>query len=151
FSQKAITRLERIARERGLAQVSLAARMGDDFAGIEPDSFDSAVINSVIQYFPSIEYLMTVIEGMIKAVAPGGKIFIGDIRSLPLLEAFHTALQLQQSPGSLATDQFAQRIRHRVAQDEELVIDPGLFHELKRREPKVGRVEIQIRRGRQRN
>ena len=151
FSQKAIARLERITHERDLSQVSLAARAGDNFAAIEPNSFDTAVINSVIQYFPSIDYLMTVIEGMIKAVAPGGKIFIGDIRSLPLLEAFHAAVQLQQSPGSLLTDQFAQRIRQRVAQDEELVIDPGLFYELKRREPKVGRVEIQIRRGRHRN
>jgi amino acid adenylation domain-containing protein/FkbH-like protein len=151
FSEKAITRLQRITHQRSLSQVSLAARRGDDFAGIEPDSFDTAVINSVLQYFPSIDYLMTVMEGMIRAVAPGGKIFLGDIRSLPLLEAFHAAVQLEQSPGSLATDQFAQRIRQRVAQDEELVLDPALFHELKRREPKLGRVEIQIKRGRHRN
>jgi amino acid adenylation domain-containing protein/FkbH-like protein len=151
FSHKAVSRLERIARERRLSQVSLSAREGDDFAGIEPNSFDTVVVNSVIQYFPSIDYFMRVLQGAIEAVAPGGRIFIGDVRSLPLLEAFHAAVQLQQSPDSLSIEQFSQRIRQRVAQDEELVIDPGLFHALKQREAKIGRVEIQVKRGRHRN
>jgi len=151
FSHKAVSRLERIAKERRLSQVSFSAREGDDFAGIQPNSFDTVVINSVIQYFPSIDYFMRVLQGTIEAVAPGGRIFIGDVRSLSLLEAFHAAVQLQQSPDSLSVDQFAQRIRQRVAQDEELVINPGLFHALKQREPKIGRVEIQVKRGRYRN
>jgi amino acid adenylation domain-containing protein len=151
FSKKVIARLEKITRERGLDQVSLLQRMADDFSSIAPGEFDTVVINSVAQYFPSIDYLVTVLEGATKAVAPGGRIFIGDNRSLPLLEAFHTSVQLYQSSDSLAASQLLQRIQRRVSQDEELVIDPGFFHALKAQRADIGRVEIQVKRGRFRN
>jgi acyl-CoA synthetase (AMP-forming)/AMP-acid ligase II/acyl carrier protein len=151
FSGKVIARLEKITRDRGLNQVSLLQRMGDDFRGIASGEFDTVIINSVAQYFPSIEYLIKVLEGAAVAVAPGGRIFIGDNRSLPLLEAFHTAVQLYQSSDSLPTTQLLPRIQKRVSQDEELVIDPGFFHALKQELGNVGRVEIQVRRGRFRN
>ena len=151
FSQKAIRRLEAITAQRGLKQVTLLQRGGDNFEGIARDSFDTAVINSVAQYFPSIDYLVKVLQGVVEAVAPGGEIFIGDNRSLPLLEAFHTSVVLYQSPDSLSGDQFIQRVQKRIAQDEELVLDPGFFHALKQRIPKISRVELQVKRGRYRN
>ena len=151
FSQKAISRLQRIAKQRGLKQVSLLQRGGDNFEGIAPDAFDTVVINSVAQYFPSIDYLVKVLEGAVRAVAPGGSIFIGDNRSLPLLEAFHASVVLSQSADSLSREQFLQRVQKRVSQDEELVIDPGFFHALKQRIPKISGVEIQVKRGRHRN
>jgi len=151
FSQKAITRLQRIIEERELKQVSLLQRGGDNFEGIAPNSFDTVVINSVAQYFPSIDYLAKVLEGAVQSVAPGGSIFIGDNRSLPLLEAFHTSVVLFQSPDSLSPEHFLQRVQKRVSQDEELVIDPGFFHALKKRISKISGVEVEIKRGRQRN
>jgi len=53
-----------------------------------------------LQYFPSLDYLLCVLEGAVRAVAPGGFIFIGDVRSLPLLSAFHASVQLYQAPNS---------------------------------------------------
>ncbi|MBI3789504.1 MAG: amino acid adenylation domain-containing protein [Gemmatimonadetes bacterium] len=44
-------------------------------------SFDVVVINSVVQYFPDAAYLVKVLEGAVRALAPGGRIFIGDLRS----------------------------------------------------------------------
>jgi amino acid adenylation domain-containing protein len=151
FSHKAISRLKRIAQEQRLSQVTLSHRAGDNFEGIAGDSVDTVVINSVAQYFPSIEYLVKVLEGAVESVAPGGQIFVGDNRSLPLLEAFHTSVVLYQSPDSLSREQFAQRVQKRVSQDEELVIDPGFFHGLKQRIPKISRVEVQVKRGYYRN
>ena len=150
FSQKAVSRLEKITQGR-LPQVSLAQREGDNFDGIGSDEFDTVIINSVAQYFPSIEYLTDVLEGAARAVAPGGRIFIGDNRSLPLLEAFHTAVVLYQSPDSLPREQLYQRVQKRVSQDEELVIDPGFFHALQQRVSKISRVEVQVKRGRHHN
>ena len=150
FSEKAISRLEKITQGR-LPQVSLAQREGDNFEGIGSDEFDTVIINSVAQYFPSIEYLTDVLEGAARAVAPGGRIFIGDNRSLPLLEAFHTSVVLYQSPDSLSREQLYQRAQKRVSQDEELVIDPGFFHALQQRVPKISRVEVQVKRGRHHN
>src|SRR5450631_4027290 len=150
FSQKAISRLEQITQGR-LPQVSLSQREGVNFEGIGADEFDTVVINSVAQYFPSIEYLTEVLEGATRAVAPGGRIFVGDNRSLPLLEAFHPAIQLYQSPDSLSREQLYQRAQKRVGQDEELVIDPGFFHALQQRIAKISRVEVQVKRGRHHN
>ncbi|HZP18128.1 MAG TPA: condensation domain-containing protein, partial [Terriglobales bacterium] len=82
---------------------------------------------------------------------PGGRIFIGDNRSLPLLEAFHTAVQLYQAPDSLSREQLYQRVQKRMSQDEELVIDPGFFHALKHRIPQISRAEMQVKRARHRN
>ena len=61
------------------------------------------ILNSVVQYFPSIEYLVRVLEGAVQAVAEGGYIFVGDVRSLPLLEAFHTSVELQRASAALST------------------------------------------------
>ena len=47
-------------------------------------SFDTVIINSVVQYFPSLEYLTKVLDGAIKATKPGGAIFVGDsAKSVP--------------------------------------------------------------------
>jgi 2-polyprenyl-3-methyl-5-hydroxy-6-metoxy-1,4-benzoquinol methylase len=99
--------------------------MADDFEGIDDQSFDTVILNSVVQYFPSIEYLMGVLEGAVKAVKPGGYIFIGDVRSLPLLEALHASVQLHKASSGLTRAQLYQRIQQNVAQEKELVIDPG--------------------------
>ena len=124
------------------------ATTADTFAEVEPKAFDTVIINSVIQYFPSIDRLVRVLEGAVKAVKPGGRIFIGDVRSLPLLEAFHTSVQLHQAISSLPKAQLQQRIQDRMAQDKELVIDPAFFTALKQYLPQISHVQIQLKRGR---
>ena len=47
------------------------------------DSSTRSYLNSVIQYFPDLDYLMTVLEGAVESVRPGGAVFVGDVRSLP--------------------------------------------------------------------
>jgi amino acid adenylation domain-containing protein len=136
---------------RGLPQVELLQRMGDDFSGFEEDSFDAVVINSVIQYFPTVDYLLRVIEGAVRVVRPGGSIFLGDIRSLPLLRAFHAAVQLYQAPPELSKAQLRHRVEKQILQEEELVLSPSFFSSLRRQLPKVGGVEIQMKRGRHLN
>ena len=132
-------------------QVSLSRQEADDFAEVEPHTFDTVILNSVIQYFPHIEYLVRVIEGAVRAVRPGGKIFLGDVRSLPLLEAFHAAVELHQAPAALPAESFRRRVKKRVAEERELIIDPSFFNALKRHLPQLGDVEIRLKRGRHHN
>ncbi|MCT7997189.1 amino acid adenylation domain-containing protein [Laspinema olomoucense] len=132
---------------QNLPQVKLLERMADNFDGIESNSFDAVIINSVIQYFPTVDYLLRVIEGTIDAVAPGGVIFLGDLRSYPLLEAFHTSIELYQAPASLSIDKLQQRIKKRLIEEEELAISPEFFHALKQLFPQIVRVEIQPKQG----
>jgi amino acid adenylation domain-containing protein/non-ribosomal peptide synthase protein (TIGR01720 family) len=142
-----------VARQ-GLSQVTLLQRQADDFSGplsAERGIFDAVILNSVIQYFPSIDYLLRVIEGAAQMLAPGGFIFLGDVRNLPLLEAFHTSVQLRQAPLSLLTEQLRQRVRKRVTQENELLIDPAFFYALQEHLPTISRVDVHLKRGRYHN
>jgi SAM-dependent methyltransferase/acyl carrier protein len=134
-----------------LPQVTLAQRAADDFAGVEAQAYDTVILNFVAQYFPSVDYLVRVLEGAVNAVQTGGTIFVGDVRSLPLLEAFHTAIELHQASPSLASTQLQQRVQRRRRQEKELVIDPAFFLALQQHLPKISHVAIQLKRGRYHN
>ena len=137
--------------ECDLPQVALLQKTADDFEGIPTKHFDVAVLNSVSQHFPNIEYFLTVLEGMIASIAPGGSIFIGDVRSLPLLELFHSSVQVYQAPDKLPLDQLRKHIRNRIERENELVLAPEFFLALKRRFPRISHVQIEPKTGAFRN
>ncbi len=149
FAPEAIGYLRRqLARPgRAIPGTRLLERAADDFAGIPAGRFDLVVVNSVVQYFPGVDYLLRVLEGATGALAPGGRVFLGDVRSLPLLEAFHASVELAQAPGELSADVFRERVRNRMAREKELLLDPELFRALPHRFPRVSRVEVRLKRG----
>ncbi|AFZ12486.1 amino acid adenylation domain protein [Crinalium epipsammum PCC 9333] len=149
FSQKVLQELQYKldGLEDKLPQVILSHRTADNFEGIESNAFDTVILNSVSQHFPNIEYMLGVMEGAVNAVKPGGQIFVGDVRSLPLLEAFHTSIQLYKASDSLTRQQLFARVRSRLSQEGELVIDPAFFTALKQHLPKIGNVSIQVKHG----
>ncbi|PYX86501.1 MAG: hypothetical protein DMG68_15180, partial [Acidobacteria bacterium] len=152
FSKTAIEYIqEQLTRQQEKVPVALSCRMADDFSGLEPGRFDTVVLNSVAQYFPSVDYFAKVVERAVEVVQPGGNVFLGDLRSFPLLEAFHTAVQLHQAPASMPSTELLQKVRRRIAQEEELTIDPALFTALQQRIPKITGVEILLKRGRYHN
>jgi len=93
FSSQVLSTLQQHVTRLGLSQVSLLQRSAENFSGIEGQSFDAIIINSVVQCFPSIDYLIQVLEQAMRVLAPGGFIYIGDVRCLPLLEAFQSAVE----------------------------------------------------------
>lgn len=123
-------------------KVVLLERRADDFRDIEPNSFDAVILNSVVQYFPSVTYLLRVLEGAVRATHSGGFVFVGDVRSLPLLEAFHTSVELAKADDALPIEELRQLIRKRVSDEEELILDPAFFDALKEHLPQVSHVEI---------
>jgi amino acid adenylation domain-containing protein/non-ribosomal peptide synthase protein (TIGR01720 family) len=148
FAQAA---LDHIRQQSPPAHVTLLRRSADDFSELPAASFDLVILNSVVQYFPNVDYLGRVLAGAAQIIAPGGRIFVGDVRSLPLLEAFHTSVELRRAPSALPITQLRQRIRKRVAQEQELVLDPAFFTALRRHIPQLGPPDIQLKRGRQQN
>jgi ubiquinone/menaquinone biosynthesis C-methylase UbiE len=129
-------------------QVEIVERTADNFEGIEENSFDTVVLNSIVQYFPSTIYLTKVLERAIHVVRPGGRIFVGDIRSLPLLSAFASSVELFQVADEVTTEDLRNRIRRRMEREQEQVISPAYFLSLQSRFPQLSRVEIEPRRGR---
>ena len=153
-SQTALTFIRRQLQrpEFSLFPVSLTQRPAHERgSGAGEEQFDLVIVNSVIQYFPNVGYLVRVLESAVESVASEGSVFIGDVRNLRLLKEFHTSVQWFQSPDSLAKDQFLQRVALEVQQEGELLIDPDFFLALRKRIPRISRVEIQLKRGLARN
>jgi len=151
FSPASLNYIQHQLANLELPQVTLLQKMGTDFEGIEAEAFDAVILNSVVQYFPNIDYLVRVIEGAVQAAASGGFIFIGDVRSLPLLPAFHASVQLYQAEPSTTREQLQQRVQMQMYQETELVIDPAFFRALKQQFPQISNVQIQLMRGRYHN
>jgi pristinamycin I synthase-3/4 len=131
----------------GLPQVRLSERAADRLEGLEAEDFDTVVVNSVVQYFPGVDYLLRVLEGAAACVRPGGRIVVGDVRSLPLLGAFHASVELFRAPDDLPVERFRARVHRGMAEEQELVLAPAFFEALRARLPRVGRVEVQVKRG----
>ena len=131
----------------GLETAELVVERADDVSRIAKESFDTAVLSSVVQYFPGIEYLVKTLEGLLAAIAPGGSIFLGDVRSLPLLEAFHASVQFHRATASTPLIDLIGRVRRRIEQEQELAVDPSFFAALPSRFPRIAHVEILPKRG----
>ncbi|MFN2446674.1 MAG: amino acid adenylation domain-containing protein [Vicinamibacterales bacterium] len=109
--------------------------------------FDLVILNSVAQYFPTVDYLLNVLELAVSSVRDGGTVFLGDIRNLQLLDAFHASVQTYQASDETPVKALAERVRRAVTQDQELVVHPELFAALPRRLPRIHEVEINLKRG----
>ncbi|MFB8794902.1 MAG: class I SAM-dependent methyltransferase [Microcoleus sp.] len=130
------------------SQVSLSQRTADNFEGIEPASFDTVIINSVIELFPSINYLSDVLKKAIHAVKKEGIIFIGDIRNFSLLEAFYAKLELDKASDLLSTKELQPYIFDSMGKADQLLLSPDFFIALKQHFPSISHVQIQLKRDR---
>jgi acyl carrier protein len=128
--------------------VRLLQREASDFSGVLPGSVDLVVINSVSQYLPSIDHLRGVLESAARILAPGGAIFVGDVRNFELLEAFHTSVELFRAPAGTTAADLRRSVRNRVAAESELVVSPAFFAALAEQVPEVESVELALKRGR---
>jgi len=152
FSASAIHQLQRWSHTRPqLQHLRLLQRSATELDDLAADSFDTVVLNSVVQYFPDVEYLVTVLKSAARLIAPGGHIFIGDVRHLGTLSMFHGAVQLNKAAANVTVGELRKRIVRAVSQDKELVIDPELFRAIPGSVPGICASEIQLKRGRSAN
>jgi len=148
FAPDALQYIEQHLEQQSLKEkVTLKTSAAHQFDGIKTNAYDLVIINSVIQYFPSWDYFLSVIDGAIKTVTNQGKILIGDVRNLHLLEAFHTASEFYRAPDDLSIKDLHQQIQKSIRTEEELLIDPDLFIALKQRFPRISHVQIELKRG----
>lgn len=133
--------------QTNLPPLTLRQQEANDFIGLEDYRFDCIILNSIVQLFPDIEYLVEVLEEAVQLLAPGGFIFVGDVRHLHLLELFHTSVQLYRAEPATSTLLLRQRIQWAVAQDKEILIDPEFFYAIQQHVPQISQVQIQLKRG----
>ncbi|CAM3417174.1 Peptide synthetase [Xenorhabdus nematophila ATCC 19061] len=148
ISAEVLARHQQILQQRGWSHVQL--RQGDalNLGMITPGMFDTVVINSVVQYFPNVQYLDNVIAQLLPAVEASGKILLGDIRNLDLLTAHVTAIeQSHLGEQRISVGTLANRIQRHLQQEEEFLLSPTYFAQLPTRYPEIGRVDILVKRG----
>ncbi|MGW2649301.1 amino acid adenylation domain-containing protein [Streptomyces sp. NPDC001393] len=133
-------------------KVRLGCRGAEDTGGLPAGHFDAIIVNSVIQYFPSLDYLRTVVERALPLLAPGGSLLLGDLRNLDLARCFQTGIALAR-PGAARGEREALRraIDQQVATETELLLSPALFDALARDLPAVRAVDVRAKRGRHHN
>ncbi|TAE53785.1 MAG: amino acid adenylation domain-containing protein, partial [Nostocales cyanobacterium] len=147
FSTGALKYIEQYLEPQSLDnKVTLKQSQANDFTNIQNNNYDVVILNSVIQYFPSVDYLINVLAGVINSVSHQGKIFIGDVRNLHLLEVFHTATEFYRSPENFSIPELLENIKRSIITEEELLIDPDFFIAIKQKFPRITHVEIQLKR-----
>jgi len=147
FSSVSLDLVREQLHRNPLPQVELLECMAEDFSAIEAAAFDAVILNSVVQYFPSHEYLIRVLEGARRALVPGGVIIVGDVRSLPLLEAFTQSRVLSEADDQVQAGEVRSRVSLLMDREEELLLDPLFFHAAAQRIGGFDAVHVQPKRG----
>ncbi|HET8643043.1 MAG TPA: amino acid adenylation domain-containing protein, partial [Pseudonocardiaceae bacterium] len=136
FSAAALDRLRaRLAADGGaIGQLTLLHTEADALQDTGR-GFDLALLESVVQFFPDLDYLRRVLEDVTARVRDGGTVVVADVRNLALLDHFHASLNEpgeHSKPGEL---------------EDELVVHPDWFAGLPREIPRLGHVEVRLKRG----
>jgi amino acid adenylation domain-containing protein/thioester reductase-like protein len=152
FSASALAQLRQwMSGRAGFEHVKLLHRSATELDDLPANSFDTVILNSVVQYFPNVGYLVTVLQEALRLLRPGGRIFLGDVRHLGSLEMFHCAVQLGKATETVSIGQLKRRIARAIEQDKELVIAPQLFAALPAHLPGISTVQVHLKQGRASN
>ncbi len=131
---------------QSLPHVTCEHRLANDLPEVAAGEFDTVVINSVAQYFPNVDYLMSVLDWAAGAVSRG-RIFIGDVRDLSLLDVFHADVVHYQSGDGISAEELRRRAEHSLQAERELVVAPEFFANLPSLLPQISRVDVALRDG----
>ncbi|HWI18472.1 MAG TPA: amino acid adenylation domain-containing protein, partial [Vicinamibacterales bacterium] len=146
ISESVVARLRDTVARRGLTNVTLRQAHADASDPGDRHRYDAVVLNSVIQYFPSADYLVDVLESASDAVRDGGAIFLGDVRSLPLAQLFRTSVEFFKAADDCPGEELSRRVSATAEREEELLIAPEFFAALRARLPRLSGVEFQVKR-----
>jgi amino acid adenylation domain-containing protein len=148
ISERALDFVRRTIRESGgPEQVELRYGAMEALAGLRPGSFDLAIMNSVVQYFPSVAYLDAVLDATMALLAPNGSLFIGDVRHYGLLAAFHAGVALTRTTPGSPVAIVREAIDNGIELEQELFLDPAYFLGLAGRFPRVRAAQVLLKRG----
>ncbi|MFH8407405.1 amino acid adenylation domain-containing protein [Streptomyces sp. NPDC018019] len=153
FSASAIEELRRhVSRDPGLAgRVELRTQAAHEADGLPAGYFDTIVLNSVAQYFPNAGYLQEVVELAMRLLAPGGALFVGDVRNVRLLRTLTTAVHVNRAADAHDVAALRRAVERSVVLEKELLVAPEFFTALRDRLPDAAGVDIRLKRGQHHN
>ncbi|WP_141743995.1 non-ribosomal peptide synthetase, partial [Streptomyces sp. EN23] len=128
-------------------RVHLRAQGADVTDGLPQDYFDTIVLNSVVQYFPNTEYLLEVLRNAVDLLAPGGRIFVGDVRNLRLHRCLSAAVALRRHEEGSGADAVRRAVEQMLLSEQELLVDPDFFPALCASSAELEHADILVKRG----
>ncbi|MFE9476951.1 phosphopantetheine-binding protein, partial [Streptomyces griseofuscus] len=146
ISETAIERLGRSLKGTEHAdRVTLLAQPAHVMVGIPTGYFDVVVLNSVVQYFPSAEYLSDVLTRAVDVTRDYGRVVVGDVRDLRLLQQFQTERALRALREPVVPERVRQDVRAAMAEEEELLLDPEYFERFADQHPVLAGADIRVK------
>lgn len=130
-----------------LSHVTLSSQPADNPAGLLAEGYDTIILNSVVQYFPSLDYLIKVLKIASDLLQPGGKIYLGDIRNFELLEAYQASIMLHQDQSLNDRSNFSRQLNEALLDEEELLISPRFFADITQQVSSLSVDSIQLKQG----
>ncbi|MFE7183931.1 amino acid adenylation domain-containing protein [Streptomyces erythrochromogenes] len=109
-------------------RIRLSVQAADDLSGLPEGGFDTVVLNSVIQYFPSVEYLDQVLRQAVELLAPGGRLILGDVRNAATLRLLLAAQKRAAQPYA-SHEKVRALVEQSLLAERELVVAPEWFAE----------------------
>ncbi|KIJ30032.1 hypothetical protein M422DRAFT_268493 [Sphaerobolus stellatus SS14] len=130
------------SKPEGWYRNSVKRAAAHELNGLPNSKISLAIINSVIQYFPSAHYLTHVLEQLLDILEGGVRVFLGDLRSYSLT----TLHDLERALGLLEEEDTADDVRDTLnayAESQvEFLVDPSFFFNFQRKHPSVSYVEV---------
>lgn len=146
FSRNTIECLQKQLKDLAIKNVHLYVGEAKDLQTFN-EACDLVILNSVIQYFPSVNYLIEVLNQSVDKVKAKGHIFIGDIRSLTHQRAFYSTILLEQQPHLSDAREWKLLLDDLIEKEDELVINSDFFYSFQKTNPRVSHVEILVKEG----
>jgi amino acid adenylation domain-containing protein len=133
-------------RAATMPQIELRHLPAHCIGALAPETFDLIVLNSVVQYFPGASYLLDVLDQAYSLLAPGGHLFVGDVRNLGLLPAFRASLEIHRRAAAPTCGELKREVQRQCRHESELCLDPAFFATLAGRY-QLHSVQVLSRRG----
>jgi len=136
-----------------LPHVSLDIAGAHEATRFEEHDLDVVVCNGVSMYFPSADYLASVVKNALSAVTPGGHFFLGDVRNNELLTHFHASVRCHIASDETPFAEYVSIARNALKHEKEFLVDPAAFLAMARATNGIlpaslcDRVKIDMRRG----
>jgi amino acid adenylation domain-containing protein/non-ribosomal peptide synthase protein (TIGR01720 family) len=147
FCQATLDALREDMKAEYPSKVDFLLREATDFDAVPDGYFDLVVLNSVVQYFPGLSYLDRVLDSSVGAISKG-RIFVGDVRSLPLQTAFHVSVLMSLGQFDASERILRERLAAAADAEHELLVDPRYFAMFAARHPRVQHVAVMPKQGR---
>jgi amino acid adenylation domain-containing protein len=148
FSREMLDAAARLAKSAGWDErVSLHQLTAAELGDLPETAFDLVVMNSVIQYFPTLMYLEGVLRAAVDMLLPGGRIFVGDVRDYRLQSLFNISTAVFRATSESTGAEISSAARLQSALERELIVDPEYFYGLVDKVPRISGVETTLKAG----